>query len=186
MNALPASTEAESVFGIKIVGVWLGSPADEAGIMPGDWLLSVDGKPVFGKSSTVSAKQSDSDEELSKKEELVKTALANAQKNLDEAPGEKVAIEVQRDGKVRTYKVGRADVGAQIKPFMAKNMAAWEEVWATAHKETQKFLEELTAAGQDEKKIDGLFLKLKDIYERFMEPENQANDFLGKQLKASP
>jgi hypothetical protein len=177
-------TDENWTYGVRIAGVWLGSPAEKL-LEPGDWILSVDGKPVCGEFSFIKFANKDSNEEANKNADLA-PCLSNTRKVLEEAAGEEIAVEVERSGAAKKFLLGRALVGQVTKDFMNKNESAWEAIWTASAKETADLIAELKTAGEDEAKIDACHQKLQAIIERSSGPANAIWEFLNGQQKLMP
>jgi len=114
---------SERMWGVHVAGVWKGSPADRAGIRPGDWLEKVGSGPVL--------RRENSDDEDSP---VLRILLG---RDPDDAPlhafaerlirqeGNKVKLQIRRNGSLKDYHLKKEVFGDDVVRFIDERRIRW-------------------------------------------------------------
>ncbi|MDP3963862.1 MAG: PDZ domain-containing protein [bacterium] len=147
--------------GVRIGTVVHGSPAERAGIEPGDWVLTVRGERVCDATSSTVPYPKNSTE--AQREEAYKSAYACAMRaaKLIGGSGAETLIEIEHGGEgfTRTFTVSVAiiDVGKEIPDLIAARLPDWERQLAALREPIEKLEQRLEAVGDDDKELLSIY-----------------------------
>jgi len=152
------------IFGVKIVSVWKGSPADRAGIRPDDWLMKVDRVPIC----TVMFTFTDEKGPAVVRPPLLDTCLEMVADvfRIVSINDRAIFIEVERNGEPKIFTVSRRhDIGQEFTAYLKENLPFWENL-LMGH---DAFLEGLREKNRDESVPYSDFVQLQSIRETISE-----------------
>ncbi len=153
-------------FTVRIVGVWRGSPAEQAGIRPGDWLVSVHGEPSCQLAPNPRSTARSTDDAL-------KACLDSVTKMIREANGHEVVLQIEREGVLYVYHVGRQELGLDVRVFILWGSQTWErdlKIQARKLDALAEKVSKLKGTDEDSQKIDELYLEVLDIEAAIYKP----------------
>lgn len=177
-GALKSETKDAEEYGVKILRVKKGSPADSAGIRPGSWLASVN--DVESCQATVPKERKDlaalklANEKFGAYMECFKTF---AKKALE---AEEIVLRVDQDGKVGAFRVKKVEMGQEVADYLKKNRPAWRKSWKEGTEELQTVWTELNTMdlkNLDAEKLDALFSKVTKANEKMFSGESDLRKF---------
>ncbi|TSC75184.1 MAG: hypothetical protein G01um101444_30 [Parcubacteria group bacterium Gr01-1014_44] len=107
-----------SIVGFRIRSVWKNSPAEQAGLLPGDWLININGFPVCVVSDNQTWTEC--------------FRLVSIIEIVRDVPlGRTVPIEVERNGEKKTFMLAKEpDVGQDFAQYLADHLEFWEDFCA--------------------------------------------------------
>lgn len=164
---------AEQEWGAGIVAVWKGSPAEHVGLLPGDLVMRINGKPVCGESSTILFQKDGHNTEIEDKWKPVDACIQNAADFLRATSAKEALVEVERDRKPLIFKVGKAQFGQSMKAFIAERTPAWNKQFDDASREITGLREEIQNAGDNG---DKLYACLERYFNLFAESQIPINE----------
>ncbi len=171
---------------IVVVAPLPGSPAEKAGLKPGDVITHVDGKWVLGSNPAIQVNKmikrvqsrDATEEELEKAMEAAQERIKGgitlnaAQRKLAVGQGEKRAVTIQRSGAAGPIKLGMTTAVTEVDPVIAKTLPGgigYIRLAAFTEKAAAEFKEELARLP----KQPGLVLDLRGNPGGLLEPVKQ-------------
>ncbi len=167
---------AGGVIGFRIHAVYVGSPADKAGIQPGDWILGINDTPACAISYT----QEDfgngaKSQELQRCTEQIENAFSQAQGA--------ITVTVERAGKMHTASLVRTAIGQELAAEVSGKLGNWKQVFANTASELTKLAERVKAAGKDNAKLDECFLELQKQKEALQKPGKEFSEMEKRHIR---
>lgn len=161
--------------------VWKSSPADRAGMQPGDLLTSVNGKPIC----TVTVKKGSGREKGQDINAEVRKCKNDFVTFVREAKGDHVAVEAVRGGIGMTFHLKKENIGGEISTFISTNINRWRAVFKKHEKPLADLLSEVSSDEVSDADLNDWYLKYDAIGNELIALTSELENFK-KTLLISP